>query len=259
MSIRVAYKADWNDIKPMGFIVSVMVMIILCLIAAEAQQETWMNKPSSPNGRMNCASGLELSFATNTIALATHSSFFRPSIPGLSGFSLSALLVAGAAVLSIQSAFFRFWVTAKKLVTLGRIFVTVIPSPPPYFVFFCSLVSASSFAKVLLALLGLSIFLNALVMADFAPIVISVFRTRIFIELRERFTLLASAALLRYDMLRHNRFSLNGQRLCLGPIGSTLLPVGSPYFIELKRIVKPGYIISIAALNVAKESHHVAR
>lgn len=94
---------------------------------------------------------------------------------------------------------------------------TVAVPSPPSFTFFALLVALANLFKFFTLVICFTAF--------FASALRPVFSTAISVKFRKRFCLIAIPAFLCYDSLRHVLFLV--KRLCLGPVSSYTLDVGS--------------------------------
>lgn len=216
MCSEVTFDTKRNNVKPMCFIIAVVMVVSSCLLAAIAlaSRNPW-EIPGS-DSFVDCI--------MRFILIRISSSIFFPLAVGV-GF-----------------AFFCFRVAIIEFLAPWSIFVPMIPCPLFDFVFLCSLISFPSFAEILLSSLRTCVPSDGLIVAFFAVVIVSILCRFVLVEFRQGFRLLASAALFGYDGLRHVRFSLNSERMCLEPV-TARTAIGSLYCSEASRIVNPEYRI----------------
>ena len=90
--------------------------------------------------------------------------------------------------------------------------------------FFCFLVTLLCSPMLFFTFLALSVLLTTSPAKD----LVSIFLSTVFIELRQRFYLVALRTSFGYDLLRHNCFSI--KQLCSGPVLGYIPTSGSFYY-----------------------------
>lgn len=192
-----------NNIEPEWFLIAVMVVIFLCeLIAVRTMQRSGTRQFPIPDGSAYCLTCL------NSERVGGFVSFVR------------SLTLFSATICRLYSLAF-----------LGQAILSVIP-----LTLFALLISNSCDFACRFASIGVLVFLLRCRHAQLALGPASIFVLGTFPKLRERLGCLAFRAGLRYDCITHCR--LHDSLLCLGSVGSTILPVGSLYIINFHKYVK---------------------
>ena len=183
---------SWNNIKPMLGFVSVPMMILLGgLRAVMAEQKFGRNQFASIDSINYSSSGFNLIWMTSIVTFLSCFVFW-----------------------CFSTFFICFAISSFALLGLFIMFLIIFIRR---FALFCLTTFLSCFAKSRFAFFGFLIFTPARFTIDLKP----VFTSSVFIKFRQLFELLALRTSFCLNCLRHSRFSLNSERLCLEPVAGT--------------------------------------
>lgn len=214
-----------NDIKPMLRLVAFIMVVFLCWFSASTLQQIWPRQFALSNSIFHSLSRW-VTFGMTSVVMKVRFFMNNFAFFGLSIFTVSpmfGLFTLFALMITFCDCFALFALIVIFLCSF-TLFALVIPFLVS-FVFFAFLINFQS----RLTFFAFLILMSVLFITAFALILKSIFFFSGFIKLRALFDLFASGTPFCYDLLRHGRFSLCVERLCLEPIAGHIPVVGSLY------------------------------
>jgi len=254
MNRLMAFYTDRNNVEPMFWSVTLMMMIFFCLvITVMALQGVWSDQFSACYGIMHDISGFVLFWVAKIISFTANLTFFAFLLVFFYNFTFFALritsagcltFIALAVLLAFDFSFFASFITKQSCSAAGLAFfclailfmatLTLFTSPIPL--------------QYNLSFLAFLIFLDYFKVAYLAIRTIAIFSMAVFVKFREGFNLFANSTSFAYDLLRHNLLQYSKLSFRAGQGLQSLF--GSLYYISYEKNVKP-------FLQFPKESHYV--